>query len=67
MEDHNEESRKGAKNLRDAISSMKANEELIVEGLISTAILYGERLKALMNNDFTREEAVDIIIHRGLE
>jgi len=67
MEDYNEESRKVGKNLRDTISSFIANEEILVESVDALSKMLGERRDALMKYGFTREEALQIITHRGLE
>jgi len=66
MEDNNQKSREDGKLLRDAISFQKANEELLVESIAANALMYAERMKSLESNGFSRKEAMQIIIHRGL-
>ena len=65
-EDNNEQSRKDRKKMRDVLSSNKANEEFLVEAIKDTAKMFAERVLALIENGFSRMEALDIVKYRGL-
>jgi hypothetical protein len=54
------------KKLREDLSTFLTNEEVLAENLIITARLYATRLDSLVDNGFTREEAISIISARGL-
>lgn len=62
-----EKQRKEQKKIRDDLSNLKRNEEIYAEGTITVAKLYAERFFALIDSGFTREEALQIVVHRGLD
>lgn len=55
------------KKLREDLSTYLTNEEVLAENLIITSRLYATRLDSLINNGFSRVEAIAIISARGLE
>ena len=59
-EDHN-------RHLREYVCHLMLNRELTIERIRLESEQYGWRLKALELAGLTREEAISILIHRGLQ